>query len=768
MFRDYHSFMTVLLLLVTVVLINGGGQIATGAELVAEGQSNYTIVIGPDSSPSQLYAAEELQKFLELISGAELPISEQPAAGPMIFVGRSDALDALSLDIDYDALGEEGLVMKTAGPHLVLTGGRQRGTLYAVYEFLDKHLGCRWYTSGGATPPVSRIPHRQTIVVGPIDETKIPPLEYRSAWYAEAFDGDWAARNRLNGTNTHVTEKHGGKIRYYRTQAWHTFNKFVAPSEIDEHPDYFALVDGQRKKSQLCTSNPAVVQRTIEEVRRWLSEDPKANFVSVVANDTHGFCRCELCGPLIDYEMTRAAPVLHLANQVADNIKEEFPHVMVDTLAYSPTAPMPRYVRARDNVVVRLATAQACRVHPLSADCGDSWYLAQMLVTWSKRCDRLYVWDYVTNYFHLLMPYPNLHTLQPNIKYFVDNNVKGIFAHGCPGGGGEFAELRSYLLARCFWYPETDWKQEMAEFLQAYYGPAAEPIQQYIDMMQRKVESGLDPVVPQPTDILCSVSGKPMFKLRPELHRFGKPYPYLACDNLPLCKGVLAMNGDEETVILPQRPPLRTEVKCATCGEPLDLQRSFRYGPWLNCSAYPDCSARTGWSTLTESQRATLEKALTEHEHAHPVPQIRNAAGEVFDADGKPLQILNAEGENSQYVSRNRLFWWEGLGGVHLAKPVIHRAEELFDEAEAAVADAPVLLRRVKKERLGIDYVKISRQGEFLPSWQEYEQAVEKFVRFAKEWKIDYVSESALFEGRFEQWRAKAKELKQAAGASDG
>jgi hypothetical protein len=384
MIGNATSHTVVLMFTAMAALLGAAGQTRAATTLVAAGESQYTIVIDPDCSASERYAADELQMFMQQISGAKLPISAERAAGPTIFVGRSAALESLSLDLDLEALGDEGLVIKTVGPHLVLAGGGKRGTLYAVYEFLDTHLGCRWYTSGGPTPPVSRIPRRETVVIPRIDARKIPALEYRSAWYGEAFDGDWAARNRLNGHNTRVEEKHGGKIRYHRTQAQHTFNKLVSPGHFGEHPEYFALVDGKRKTTQLCLANPDVLRISTDVVRSWLRGDPKAVIVSVVANDGGGFCGCELCGPLTEYEGSRGGLVLHFANQIADNIKAEFPYALVDTLAYSPTVPPARHARPRENVIVRFATAQACRAHPLAVDCGEHWYNPSFLARWSK------------------------------------------------------------------------------------------------------------------------------------------------------------------------------------------------------------------------------------------------------------------------------------------------------------------------------------------------------------------------------------------------
>jgi len=126
-----HSIVIRSLMLAAMLLVVGCGQMH-GIRLVDEGRSDYTIVVSPDSSPPQQYAAEELATFIEQMSGARLPVSDAATDGPMVFVGPSAALEAVAPDIDYEALGPEGLVMRTVGRHLVLTGGQPRGTLYAV------------------------------------------------------------------------------------------------------------------------------------------------------------------------------------------------------------------------------------------------------------------------------------------------------------------------------------------------------------------------------------------------------------------------------------------------------------------------------------------------------------------------------------------------------------------------------------------------------------------------------------------------------------
>jgi hypothetical protein len=60
-----------------IALLSAFGLSASSANLILSqnGKPGYTIVIGAESSPSERHAAEELQNFLEQISGARLPIS---------------------------------------------------------------------------------------------------------------------------------------------------------------------------------------------------------------------------------------------------------------------------------------------------------------------------------------------------------------------------------------------------------------------------------------------------------------------------------------------------------------------------------------------------------------------------------------------------------------------------------------------------------------------------------------------------------------------
>ena len=463
-------------------------ETARGLVIAEKGHSDYTIVIASDALPSEKHGAEELQMFLEQISGARLPIAtdRDPVNGPMILVGQSEKLDTLGLRIDFASLGKEGFVIRTAPPHFVLAGGRPRGSLYAVYTFLEDHLGCRWFTQ-----TVSRIPKRERIDLGPISDRQVPVFEWRDLNYSSGVDLDWDARNKING-NGNLGETRGGKLKFKGFS--HTFYALMPPSEyFEEHPEYYSLINGERnyKRGQLCLTNPDVLRLLSKRVKEWLREDPDSDIISVTQKDGFGgACQCPDCAALDEKEGGPSGTMLTFANKVADIVGEEFPNVSVQTNAYTYTRKPPKTIRGRPNVSVRVASGiQNCLVHPVESDnfVHTKKFRAE-LIEWSKIVKFIYVTEYITNFHHYLVPFPNFDALSRNIKFYADNKVRGMCMFGRTQTlGGEMGELRAYVLAKCLWNPRYDARKAMGEFLDGYYGLAAPPIREYLEMLHKKV-----------------------------------------------------------------------------------------------------------------------------------------------------------------------------------------------------------------------------------------------------------------------------------------
>lgn len=457
-----------------------------GLTLIEKGRSPYTIVVAQDASPSERRGAQELQRFLEEMSGARLPIVTDQARprGPWILVGRSRTLDRLGVRANWDALGPEGFLLRTAGRNLIIAGGRQRGTMYGVYVFLEK-LGCRWFT-----PEVSRIPKLPTVRIPPLNEIGKPSFEYREPFFYEAFDKDWAARNRMNGHFLKLDESTGGKVQYYPFV--HTFYELLPPEKyFRDHPEYYSLIAGKRRaeRGQLCLTNPDVLRLATETVLRWIREHPEATIFSVSQNDWTGWCECDNCRRVEEEEGgAHSGPVLRFVNALAAEVEKHYPDKLIDTLAYWYTEEPPARVRPRRNVRVRLCPIRACEAHPYES-CDRNAYFMRRLKAWSQITNQLYIWHYNTNFAHYLMPFPDFDELIADIPMYHRHGVVGLFMEGdyAPGGGGEMAELRSYVMARLMWDVKTDARQAMQEFIEGVYGRAAPRIAEYLELLHRQV-----------------------------------------------------------------------------------------------------------------------------------------------------------------------------------------------------------------------------------------------------------------------------------------
>ncbi len=282
----------------------------------------------------------------------------------------------------------------------------------------------------------------------------------------------------------HIPEEWGGCIRYKGFV--HTFYPLVPPAEhFAKHPEWYSEIKGKRTHdhAQLCLTNPELREHVVERVKQWLRESPEARIVSVSQNDWYGFCECAHCKALDDAEGSHAGTLLDFVNYVAEKIQSEFPQVAVDTLAYQYTRRPPKTLKPRPNVIIRLCSIECNFREPLEAPANARF--ADDIRGWAKICDRLYIWDYTTDFAHYLQPHPNWYVLGPNVRFFAAHHVQGVFEQGAyQSHGAEFAELRAWVLAQLLWDPRRDDRALIREFLEGYYGAAAPAIQRYLDRMQ--------------------------------------------------------------------------------------------------------------------------------------------------------------------------------------------------------------------------------------------------------------------------------------------
>jgi len=431
--------------------------------------SPYRIIIPSAASTHELKAAKVLKDYLIQISGTALPIisSDKPVNTFEIILGQNERLEEIGVKVKYDKLKKDGFIIKTDNLRLIIAGGNGKGTLYGVYTFLEKYLGCRMYS-----PAVKVIPEQKQIILGKIDDIQVPEIEFRTTHYRVAWDKEYIDWHKLSHDERGERPDWGMWV--------HTFNALVpAGTYLADHPEFYAMVNGRRIPTQLCLSNPEVLEITIQNLRKKIAENPEAMYWSVSQNDNQDYCTCDQCRAIDEREGSPSGSVINFVNQVAD----QFPDRMISTLAYQYTRKAPKILRPRENVNIMLCSIEINRDKPIAVDTTSADFMRD-IEEWGKIASDIIVWDYVIQFNNLISPFPNLHVLQPNLQFFVKNDVTAMFEQGNREVGGEFAELRTYLISKLMWDPYANVDTLMNDFLRGYYGAAAIPIRNYMDEMR--------------------------------------------------------------------------------------------------------------------------------------------------------------------------------------------------------------------------------------------------------------------------------------------
>lgn len=446
-----------------LVLLNGSAMSQKYTiKLVDRSRSSYKIVVPVSPSSIENEAALKLQEFLFKISKCKLPIitDNTSPAGQEILIGRTNRKESI-LQVN---INEDGVVLKTINAKLVINGGSRKGVLYSVYTFLDQFLGCKMFAKD-----IYYIPQNSSIFLSTINEVQNPAFEFRTTFFIESLDKNYADWHKLN----YFFEGRGSFA--------HTLSKLMPPDKyFDEHPEYFALINGVRCKTQPCLSNKNVLQIVSDNLEKEMKENPEIMYWAVSQNDNYDFCQCNLCSPKHRKSDSFMGTLLPFVNAIA----KKFPTKTISTLAYNQSFNAPDFKEIQKNVeiIVCLSTIDNNKQVGSSNDAA-SRRIRENISKWKNITSNIMIWDYTVCFHNSLSPYPNYFNLKPNILYYKNVGIKMLFEQGIGGMKSEFSEMRCYLLAKLMWNPNQDDRKIMDEFLEGFYGAASAKIKSYLELI---------------------------------------------------------------------------------------------------------------------------------------------------------------------------------------------------------------------------------------------------------------------------------------------
>lgn len=457
-------------------------------------------------------ATVDLKKYLDAVTDASFEIVSPdavPQESSRIFVGDSPSVRSLLPDVDWDTLGTDAILIRTVGKDVVISGGRPRGKLYAIYTFLQDVVGCRWWAPGEIT-----IPSNPNLSVATTQMIYEPPFKMRvhsgrvgsshetRSWLRLSYDlnFDWGTHSIPHLLPKTLFLDHPDWFMYCKDDGdendkygylaslksfQRTIDTETERDDLDIIRQYIEI--GRRTRrlpQQPCPNSKGGRAKITENVIAELEEKypswkyPEKIFW-ITQNDGRSFCQCEKCEAVREAEGSDSANWLLLVNEIAERLEDKYPDVLFGAFAYLHTEVPPKNMRPRKNVLIYAPL--------LTSNKRDAvWHYpknTEYLKKWGQLTDHFYIWDYDANFRNFYQPHPNYLAHPESMQFFRKIGVTGVMVQGARGVAADLLPLRTWVNAQMMWDPAKDPQQLMKEFVDGYYGAAAPYVQQYIDLL---------------------------------------------------------------------------------------------------------------------------------------------------------------------------------------------------------------------------------------------------------------------------------------------
>ncbi|MBE6688680.1 MAG: DUF4838 domain-containing protein [Ruminococcaceae bacterium] len=443
-------------------------------------ETKISIVTPLNASPREDFSAEELKKYLKQILGCDAEICREPASDSFSFIlgapSRNQYTARYMTVQDFNALvpGPEGMMIKCADENTIILAGSdgdfeaeyERGTLYAVYEFLERYMGVsfaayvnpdiaggdeipvldEWENDGFEyTKPRADLPYRTAIV-------QYGDAQGNSDHGLNISFFDWLARNRYNRILTWGGIYDGYKksglleealkrgIRF--TVGHHAAPKMFLPPMGNEyfpehyyqtHPEYYKLKsDGTRFYSDgfygqwiFCSRNEELIEEISGNIIKWVSDNPAVDIIALWPQDGRDEqCQCEECS-----KYSKVTNYTYFLNAVAKRVSAVHPHVKIDMLVYVDLWEPPAELELEPCLMIDEATWHSTGLRKAGAHDGSGiigTHFENTLLQWHELGAEVVYYDYYMGVYparNRLIPMAD--ELNPLYNRFVEKGIMG-------------------------------------------------------------------------------------------------------------------------------------------------------------------------------------------------------------------------------------------------------------------------------------------------------------------------------------------------------
>ena len=473
-------------------------------KIVRSGKPQAQIIIPSEPTYLEEFAASELQNYFEKISQVRLPIIKEGNRNKYsfsFFLGKTKKAAEAGIQPNEKMMGRDGFELKSVEKGINIQGRNDLGTLFGVYELLERYFDVRWFMPGE-----EYYPEKTTLKIGKINFVYKPSFPLR--WVAS---GEWSLQQRMNC----YVNAGGRDVGINWKWHFHTFRRLIPPDKYySDHPEYFALVDGKRTitdskthENQLCTSNPDVIRELANNLIDTLDAEPGIEIITLSPNDGGGFCECENCRALDEpgrgWFARYSNRLAVFTKEISGIVKKKYPDVLIKVGAYAMYAlpPLSEDYKPEDNQIIQLCHIYFCHNHTLGSDMckANTSYEAseeflpnqefvKILDQWLELSPHVFIYEYysIGGMSRANLPWPLIHTMRSDIPFYRDKGVEGFYTQA----GSEWHRygLNYYVAAKLAWNADLNVDALLDDYFEKFYGIAGIPAKDYFMTMERAMQ----------------------------------------------------------------------------------------------------------------------------------------------------------------------------------------------------------------------------------------------------------------------------------------
>ncbi len=428
--------------------------------LAENNEAKFPIVISEKASETTRDNANTLASYLQKMTGAKFAVEKGDGSSGIVLGVQSD-FTALPKKSDFDPKDPrrtEEYLLYSHPKGFLLVGASDLGAQDAMWDFLGRQ-GYRQYFPTPAWEIIPSVPK----LTAQYDDLQKPDYIMRSIWYSggtyhECHKAhlDWCRKNRM--------------ISGFHINAGHSYERFIRhhKDEFEKHPEYYALVGGERKGGKLNIANPDLRRLFIDYKLKELRGHPERLSVSVDPSDGGGWDESEEAKKI----GSPSNQAVFLANEVAEAIEKEFPGRYIGMYAYNKHGNPPT-IKVHPNIFVLVTTAFR----------GTNLTLKDQMKGWQKQGATLGIRDYLSyaaaNYDIPARCKGPFYLNEKRFKKYYDLGAR--LYSGESGNNWGINGLVYYSVARLLWNTsDTKFRDTLfEEFLKNCFGPVAEDIRSY-------------------------------------------------------------------------------------------------------------------------------------------------------------------------------------------------------------------------------------------------------------------------------------------------